>query len=101
MSENPFVGLVVGALCVVFGILACLFPLQVTRVAYMWPKFILPRILGNNIPAKAREGIELLDADPKMYRAKYRYQLTLMRLTGMIAIFIGVIGILGMLSIIY
>jgi len=101
MSENPIIGLAVGTLCVAFGILACLFPLQVTRIAFLWPKLIFPKILGDNIPAKAREGLELLDADPKKYKAKYRYQLILMRLTGIIAILIGVIGILGMLSIIY
>lgn len=95
MTDNPIIAIIAGIGFVVFGIYAILFPLEATKLAFLWPKFIFPKLPGDNVPPKTKEGLDWLYNDPDRYRQEHRNQLRFMRFSGVVAIFIGAMFILG------
>ncbi len=93
MNES-LLGSVIGIGIAIAGILAFFFPLAVTKVIFIWPKCALSMFLGNAVPSQAQEAIHLLHTSPKQYKKKFRHQLWLTRITGIIAIIVGVLGLL-------
>lgn len=92
--NEPLLGSAIGVGIASIGVIALCFPLAVTKAVFAWPKFVFSRLLVNAVPPQAQEVLRLLYTSPEKYKKKYAYQLWVMRITGIIAILIGIFGIL-------
>lgn len=87
---------IVLTISLVVGSAAIISPVTILRIFYKWPQLIYPKLFGSKkISSSKQQNWQLLKENPEDYAKKYWIQLMSVRLMGLVALFIFVIGLLG------
>lgn len=88
--------LIILTISLVFGLIAIVSPITILRIFYRWPQYIYPKLFDpQKTLSSKKQNWQLLKENPEKYADKYRIQLISIRLIGLVALFIVVIGLLG------
>ena len=83
---------------IVTAILCLIAPVRFVQILFLWPK-TLKKLTGIKFPAGGDEALALIYADPSSYAMKYSGQIEMIRLMGVIAGIVGVVGLCKLLDI--
>jgi hypothetical protein len=90
MSLLNLLGLI---FCFSLGVICVRSPMKIAYVIVLWTKLILGSLVYKSfMNPKLREAVLLMENDKEEYEQKYGYQLKLIKLTGIFAIIISIMG---------
>lgn len=64
-------------------------PITLARLIVWWSKLVSHKYI---LSREAREAIDMMENDPSTYEKKYAQQLSVIRLTGWVGLFVSLIG---------
>lgn len=80
-------------LTMVLGVLFLKFPMAAARIPALWTKFIFENILPNmKVNPTLEEAFYLVEHDTIEYAKRFSGQLTVMRISGIVFLFIAITG---------
>jgi len=74
-------------------------PIRAVKLLYAWPRFIIPKLFtGTRVLDKFTNKLDLLDNSPEMYQIQFSEQIIMIRITGILGLFMFLISICVIIS---
>ena len=86
--------IIIFAILLALGILFLSTPMTIARVIASWAKFVFTNLFPKQTPTpKVVDALHLIENNPAEYVLRFSHQLAIIRITGLVALFISLSGV--------